>query len=103
MTVRLHLVGWSMRALLACIVCEAATAWILSDGWEAGSYAWLVFVVPLVLAVPPVLVASRALRIATAAAAVLWCLATLAIVTGLFFAPWAALMVVAAAAPGDAS
>ena len=100
MTVRLHLVGWSMRALLTCIVCEAATAWILSDGWEAGSYAWLVFVVPLALAVPPVLVASRALRIATAAAAVLWCVATIGTV-GIFFAPWALMMVVAAAAPGD--
>ncbi len=97
---RIGVLGWSMRALVACVAGEVASAWFLSDGWESGSLAWLVFVVPLALAVPPVVLPNRGMKIAAAALAALWCVATIATV-GLFFVPCALLMAVAAAVPGE--
>jgi len=87
--------SWSSYAALAGVVGASCSAVLIGAQPDPWSVNWPFVVVPL-LAVPlPLLVASRALRVAAALVMALWCLLG-GYSLGIFFVPCVVLMIGAA-------
>ncbi len=69
--------GWSLVALAAAVLGVAAAAvLVLAQDSDPGSVRWWLIVLPVFLALVPVLAPSRLTRIAAAVFAVCWCVVT---------------------------
>jgi hypothetical protein len=90
--------GWSIAGLVAgaaaAVVDAAVLAW---SGQDLGDVVWPVVVAPLVLVPIPVVVPTRAVRVAAATTMTVWCVLT-TLSLGPVFLPALLLMWIAAAA-----